>query len=52
MSRPAPTGWLPRLLRTLQRLLPGDVYSVLPLFVCVSLTMALISAVLPLFDKP
>jgi hypothetical protein len=51
-SRPAGAGRLARLRRALQRLLPGDFYSVLPLFVCVSLTMALISAVLPLFDKP
>ena len=51
-SRPAAAGRLARLRRTLQRVLPGDFYSVLPLFVCVSLTMALISAVLPLFDKP
>jgi hypothetical protein len=51
-SRAAPAGRLARLRRALQRVLPGDFYSVLPLFVCVSLTMALISAVLPLFDKP
>ncbi|MGN6529683.1 MAG: hypothetical protein ACTHL8_25090 [Burkholderiaceae bacterium] len=51
-SRPVAAGRLARLRRTLQRVLPGDFYSVLPLFVCVSLTMALISAVLPLFDKP
>ena len=46
------TGWMRRVQRAVQRVLPIDFYSVLPLFICVSLTMALISAVLPLFDKP
>ena len=45
-------GWMRRLQLAVQRVLPVDFYSVLPLFICVSLTMALISAVLPLFDKP
>ncbi len=47
-----PAGWMRRVRMAVQRVLPVDVYSVLPLFICVSLTMALISAVLPLFDKP
>jgi hypothetical protein len=46
------TGWMRRFQRAVQRVLPIDFYSVLPLFICVSLTMALISAVLPMFDKP
>lgn len=45
-------GWMRRMQLAVQRVLPIDLYSVLPLFICVSLTMALISAVLPLFDKP
>ena len=47
-----PASWMRRLRMAVQRVLPIDFYSVLPLFICVSLTMALISAVLPLFDKP
>jgi hypothetical protein len=47
-----PAGWMHRFRKALQRVLPVDFYSVLPLFICVSLTMALISAVLPMFDKP
>jgi hypothetical protein len=35
----------------LERLLPVEFRSLLPLFICVSVTMALIAAVLPLFDK-
>jgi hypothetical protein len=41
-----------RLRAALERLLPGEFRSLLPLFICVSVTMALISAVLPLLDKP
>ncbi len=51
-ERAAAAGWIPRLRRTVRRLLPIDITSVLPLFICVSLTMALISAVLPMLDKP
>jgi hypothetical protein len=48
---PAPSR-LARLHRALRRALPGDVGSMLLLLACVTLTMALISALLPLFDKP
>jgi hypothetical protein len=41
-----------RLRAAVERLLPGEFRSLLPLFICVSVTMALISAVLPLIDKP
>ena len=41
-----------RLRAALERLLPGEFRSLLPLFICVSVAMALISAVLPLLDKP
>jgi hypothetical protein len=44
----APAGGLARLRAAVERLLPG----LLPLFIGVSVTMAVISAVLPLFDKP
>jgi hypothetical protein len=47
----ARTG-LGRLRAAFERLLPGDFRSLLPLFIGVTVTMALISAVLPLFDKP
>ena len=47
----ARTG-LARLRAAFERLLPGDFRSLLPLFIGVTVTMALISAVLPLFDKP
>jgi len=43
---------LGRLRAAFERLLPGDFRSLLPLFIGVSVTMALISAVLPMFDKP
>ena len=44
-------GWLARLESTLDRLLPGALGSLLQLFVCVSLTMAMISALLPMVDR-
>ena len=44
--------WVRRIQMVVHRVLPVDFSSVLPLFICVSLTMALISAVLPLLDKP
>jgi hypothetical protein len=47
-----PRSRLGRLRDAVERLLPGEFRSLLPLFICVSLTMALISAVLPLIDKP
>ena len=50
-AAPARTG-LGRLRAAFERLLPGDFRSLLPLFIGVTVTMALISAVLPLFDKP
>ena len=48
----APRTGLGRLRAAFERLLPGDFRSLLPLFIGVTVTMALISAVLPLFDKP
>ena len=48
----APRTGLARLRAAFERLLPGDFRSLLPLFIGVTVTMALISAVLPLFDKP
>ena len=48
----APRTGFGRLRAALERLLPGEFRSLLPLFICVSVTMALISAVLPLLDKP
>jgi hypothetical protein len=47
-----PLTGLARLRAAFERLLPGEFRSLLPLFIGVSVTMALISAVLPLFDKP
>lgn len=47
-----PRTGLGRLRAAFERLLPGDFRSLLPLFIGVSVTMALISAVLPMFDKP
>lgn len=44
-------GWLARFEDTLDRLLPGNLGSLLQLFICVSLSMALISALLPLVDR-
>lgn len=48
---PLRRGWLARLESTLDRLLPGALGSLLQLFVCVSLTMAMISALLPMVDR-
>ena len=51
-AAPVPRTGLARLRAAFGRLLPGEFRSLLPLFIGVSVTMALISAVLPLFDKP
>jgi hypothetical protein len=48
----APRTGLGRLRAAFERLLPGEFRSLLPLFIGVTVTMALISAVLPMFDKP
>jgi hypothetical protein len=48
-SGPAPKTGLARLRAAFERLLPGGL---LPLFIGVSVTMALISTALPLIDKP
>ena len=48
----APRTGFGRLRAAFERLLPGDFRSLLPLFIGVTVTMALISAVLPLIDKP
>jgi hypothetical protein len=48
----APLKGLARLRAAFDRLLPGEFRSLLPLFIGVTVTMAMISAVLPLFDKP
>jgi len=48
---PVRRGWFARLEDTLDRLLPGNLGSLLQLFICVSLSMALISALLPLVDR-
>ena len=48
----APRTGLGRLRAAFERLLPGEFRSLLPLFIGVSVTMVLISSVLPLFDKP
>ena len=42
---------LARLRAAFERLLPGEFRSLLPLFIGVSVTMAMISAVLPMIDK-
>ena len=47
-----PKTGLARLRAAFERLLPGEFRSLLPLFIGVTVTMALISAVLPLIDKP
>ena len=44
-------NWLLRFEATLHRLLPAGFGSLLGLFLCVSLSMALISAMLPLVDR-
>jgi hypothetical protein len=48
----APRTGLGRLRAAFEKLLPGEFRSLLPLFVGVTATMALISAVLPMIDKP
>ena len=48
----SPRTGLARLRAAFERLLPGEFRSLLPLFIGVTVTVALISAVLPLFDKP
>jgi hypothetical protein len=48
----APRTGLARLRAAFERLLPGDFRSLLPLFIGVTVTMTLISAVLPLVDRP
>ena len=48
----APKTGLARLRAAFERLLPGEFRSLLPLFIGVTVTMALISAVLPLLDRP
>ena len=48
----APRTGLARLRAAFGRLLPGEFRSLLPLFIGVSVTMALISSVLPLVDRP
>lgn len=53
MAEPAlPRTGLARLRAAFEKLLPGDFRSLLPLFIGVTVTMALISAVLPMIDKP
>ena len=48
----APRTGLGRLRAAFEKLLPGEFRSLLPLFIGVTVTMALISAMLPMFDKP
>jgi hypothetical protein len=47
-----PRTGLARLRAAFEKLLPGEFRSLLPLFIGVTVTMALISAVLPMIDKP
>ena len=47
-----PRTGLGRLRAAFGRLLPGEFRSLIPLFIGVTVTMALISAMLPMFDKP
>lgn len=47
----APRTGLGRLRAAFEKLLPGELRSLLPLFIGVTVTMALISAVLPMVDK-
>ena len=47
-----PRTGLGRLRAAFEKLLPGEFRSLLPLFIGVTVTMALISAVLPMIDKP
>jgi hypothetical protein len=44
-------GWLPRIEAVLNRLLPPGFGSLLGLFLCVSLSMVLISSMLPIVDR-
>jgi hypothetical protein len=44
-------AWIARLEHALDRLLPSPIGTLLQLFVCVSLTMAMMSAMLPLLDR-
>jgi hypothetical protein len=46
-----PGNWLLRLEAALERLLPGGFGSLLGLFLCVTLSMALISSMLPVLDR-
>ena len=48
----APRTGLGRLRAAFEKLLPDEFRSLLPLFIGVTVTMALISAVLPMIDKP
>lgn len=48
----APRTGLGRLRAAFEKLLPGEFRSLLPLFVGVTVTVATISAVLPMIDKP
>jgi len=47
-----PRTGLGRLRAAFEKLLPGEFRSLLPLFIGVTVTMAMISAVLPMIDKP
>jgi hypothetical protein len=47
-----PRRGLARLRAAFEKLLPGEFRSLLPVFIGVTVTMALISAVLPMLDKP
>jgi hypothetical protein len=51
-AQAAPPTGLARLRAAVERLLPGEFRSLLPLFVGVTVTMTLISSVLPMFDRP
>jgi len=44
-------GWLARLEAALERALPASLGTLLALFICVSLSMALISSILPIVDR-
>lgn len=51
-ARPAPRApWLGRVEALVDRLLPGGFSSLLGLFLCVSMSIVLISAMLPLVDR-
>lgn len=51
MPPPPPLAWLGRLEAVLERILPAPVGTLLGFFVCVSLAMATMSAMLPLLDR-